>query len=177
MQGRILDYSVQSGEGVISGDDGNRYTFASNEWRGDRPPNRGMRVDFEMEGANAVGVYQALGGGGGDLSTLFSPDSEKSRTVAGVLGIVLGAFGVHKFYLGNKKPAFIHLAVGGGGLAWLIFFSIIGAFVPFIGILGFLGWLAAAASGIIGFIEGILYLTKSDEEFEARYVAQTRPWF
>ena len=28
MQGQILDYSIQTNEGVISGEDGRRYTFA-----------------------------------------------------------------------------------------------------------------------------------------------------
>jgi hypothetical protein len=33
------------------------------------------------------------------------------------------------------------------------------------------------AIGIIGLIEGILYLTKSDDEFVATYVVGRRGWF
>lgn len=65
---------------------------------------------------------------------VFGPP--KSRIVAGVLGLLLGGIGVHKFYLGNV----------GLGIVYLIFF-----------------WTAIPA--IIGFIEGIIYLVQSDEEF------------
>jgi TM2 domain-containing membrane protein YozV len=64
----------------------------------------------------------------------------KSRVVAGILGILLGNFGAHKFYLGQI----------GMGILYLVFF-----------------W--TGIPGIIGLIEGILYLVKSDEEFHAKY--------
>jgi len=70
-----------------------------------------------------------------------SGDHDKERTVAGIFAILLGAFGVHKFYLGKV----------GQGIIYLIFFWTL---IP----------------GIIGFIEGILYLTKSEEEFQRKYV-------
>lgn len=80
--------------------------------------------------------------------------AHKSRVVAGVLGILLGNFGVHKFYLGYTNEGLIMLAAN---LLWFI-----GA-----------GWVP----GVIGFVEGIIYLTKSDEEFERVYVQEKRPWF
>ncbi|MFZ3590053.1 TM2 domain-containing protein [Bacillus sp. DJP31] len=64
----------------------------------------------------------------------------KSKIVAGILGILLGSLGAHKFYLGKI----------GMGLLYLIF-----------------SW--TGIPGIIGLIEGILYLVKSDEEFHAKY--------
>lgn len=67
--------------------------------------------------------------------------SLKSRVVAGILGILLGSLGIHKFYLGKV----------GMGILYLIF-----------------SW--TGIPGIIGLIEGILYLVKSDEEFQAKYV-------
>ena len=39
------------------------------------------------------------------------------------------------------------------------------------------GWLVASVSGVVGFIEGILYLTKSDEDFHSRYVIDKKRWF
>ena len=47
--------------------------------------------------------------------------SEKSRTVAGILGIVLGGIGVHRFYLGNVGLGILQIVVtvftlGIGGL-------------------------------------------------------------
>ena len=83
---------------------------------------------------------------------------DKSKVAAGVLGILLGWLGIHKFYLGRTTPALIMLGVtvasycGGFVIGILTFgFGIILFFVPVV-------W-------IIGIIEGIIYLTKTDEEF------------
>jgi TM2 domain-containing membrane protein YozV len=73
---------------------------------------------------------------------------------AGVCGILLGAFGVHKFILGYTKEGLIMLLVT----------------VLTFGIAGFI-------MGIIGLIEGIIYLTKSDAEFVATYVTGKKGWF
>ena len=62
MKGSILDFSIQTNTGVISGDDGQRYNFAAAEWRGQRSPNRGDRVDFDLDAeGQAVQIYTALG--------------------------------------------------------------------------------------------------------------------
>ena len=81
-------------------------------------------------------------------------ENQKSKMVAGLLGIFLGAFGVHKFYLGYTKEAVIMLVI-----------SLLSA-----------GTLAAII-GLIGLIEGIIYLTKSDEDFQAIYVDGRKGWF
>lgn len=57
MKGKILDFSVSENQGVISGDDGNRYTFAGKQWKPNRLPKTGARVDFEVEGQKALAVY------------------------------------------------------------------------------------------------------------------------
>ena len=49
MHGQILDYSIQSGQGVITADDGNRYTFSGSQWRAAGAPLRGMRVDLTFK--------------------------------------------------------------------------------------------------------------------------------
>ena len=158
MQGQILDYSVQTNAGVIAGDDGNRYTFAGSDWKESALPARGMRVDFEVHGAMAASVYRALAGtgGGGAVS------GTKSKVVAGVLGILLGGLGIHKFYLGLTGPGLVMLGI-----------AILGAFTAIL----IIGFFIAAAIGLIGLIEGIIYLTKSDEEFEELYVRQRKGWF
>ena len=70
-----------------------------------------------------------------------SPSSEeKSKIAAGLLGILLGGIGAHKFYLGNI----------GLGILYLCFFW---TFIP----------------AIVGLIEGIIYLTMTDKAFKARY--------
>ncbi|OTG98405.1 hypothetical protein B9T24_03455 [Acinetobacter sp. ANC 4654] len=62
MKGNILDFSIQSNTGIISGDDQNRYNFTGAEWRGQRPPARGDRVDFDVDDTgNAIQIFTALG--------------------------------------------------------------------------------------------------------------------
>ena len=61
MKGTILDYSIQSNSGVISGDDQIRYPFTGAEWKADVPPNRGIRVDFDVDSMrNALQIYTEL---------------------------------------------------------------------------------------------------------------------
>ena len=82
----------------------------------------------------------------------------KDHVAAGLLAIFLGVFGIHKFYLGYNQAGFIMLAV-----------TIIGGIVSF--------GLAALVVGVIALIEGIIYLTKSQSEFDRTYVLQKRDWF
>ena len=88
------------------------------------------------------------------------PPAGKSdkKLVAGILAILLGSLGIHKFYLGYTKEGVILLA------ATLILGGVtcgVGASVP----------------AVVALIEGILYLVKSDAEFEATYVTGRKPWF
>ncbi len=59
MRGQILDYSVQTNSGAISGEDGQRYTFSGAEWEGSGAPVAGMGVDFVPIGASATQIYAA----------------------------------------------------------------------------------------------------------------------
>ena len=59
--GQILDYSIQTNSGIITADDQNRYEFTGAEWRGQKPPARGDKVDFSInEDGQATEVYVAL---------------------------------------------------------------------------------------------------------------------
>lgn len=86
------------------------------------------------------------------------PPNAKSKIAAGLLGIFLGSLGIHKFYLGYTTPGLIMVLV-----------SVIGGFLSF-GII-------SGIMGLIGFIEGIIYLTKSDVEFYQTYEEYERGWF
>ena len=88
--------------------------------------------------------------------------NEKSKVTAGVLGLLLGGLGIHKFYLGYTQQGLILL--GGTILSVILMFVVIGIF----GIL---------AIGVITFIEGVIYLTQSDEEFYEKYVLNKKAWF
>ena len=82
------------------------------------------------------------------------PQPENKRVLAGVLAILLGPLGIHKFVLGYESEGMI-----------MLFSSILTC-----GIL-------AAVMGLIGLVEGIIYLTKSDAEFYYIYQENKKPWF
>lgn len=82
----------------------------------------------------------------------------KSKVAAGLLGIFLGSLGIHKFYLGYNKEGVIMLLV-----------SVLGGACTC--------GVASAAVSVVGLIEGILYLTKSDGEFDRIYVQNRKGWF
>lgn len=86
------------------------------------------------------------------------PVATKDHVAAGLLAIFLGVFGVHKFYLGYNTSGFVMLAV-----------TILGSI--------FTIGLAAVVIWIIGIVEGIIYLSKSQSEFDAIYVANKKEWF
>ena len=77
-----------------------------------------------------------------------------NKIAAGVCGIILGGFGIHKFILGYTGAGLIMLLVSilSCGAAYFVMH-------------------------IIGLIEGIVYLTKSDEEFVRIYVDARKEWF
>ena len=71
MKGVILDYSIQHNAGVISGDDQNRYNFKGSDWRGQRPPASGDKVDFAIDTqGQANDVYLAIGNANSTIQNL-----------------------------------------------------------------------------------------------------------
>ena len=77
----------------------------------------------------------------------------------------------------------IQPAVGGGGVVLALvvanIFIALGIFGIglFIGLLLYgVGYIALMAAGILGLVEGIIYLTKSDEEFQTIYVTGKKQW-
>ncbi len=75
---------------------------------------------------------------------------ENKKVLAGILAIVLGGFGVHKFILGYTQEGIIQIVI-----------TIV----------------TCGMASIIGLIEGIIYLTKSDEEFYQTYQVGKKGWF
>ena len=57
MTGHVLAFSVKEGTGIISGSNGQRYTFAASEWNAKQSPSPGMYVDFEVDGRAALSIY------------------------------------------------------------------------------------------------------------------------
>lgn len=58
MNGKILDFSIQTSTGIISGNDNKRYSFNGSEWKEQALPIRGMEVDFDIDAlGHATGIY------------------------------------------------------------------------------------------------------------------------
>ena len=88
----------------------------------------------------------------------------KSKVAAGLLGIFLGAYGVHNFYLGYKKKAVLQLALSLGSVVAAVVLFILGALLSiiYVGILLFIPAYALlfvpGGVGIWALIEGIMIL-------------------
>ena len=93
---------------------------------------------------------------------LKSAGGDNKKILAGILAILFGSLGIHKFVLGYNKEGVILLAV-----------TLLGYATTCIVIGAFFFWIP----GLIGLIEGIIYLTKSDEEFYNTYQVGKKPWF
>lgn len=61
MRGYLLNYSIQTNTGYISGDDGHRYEFRGEDWQENSPPQKGSCVDFQIDGfGKAVAVFTRI---------------------------------------------------------------------------------------------------------------------
>ena len=77
-------------------------------------------------------------------------EAGSKKLLCGILGIVVGWSGAHRFVLGDTTGGLIRLGI-----------SVI----------------TCGAGGIIGLIEGIIYLTKSDADFQKIYMDEKKGWF
>lgn len=97
-----------------------------------------------------AGGYQPMQQGYGGASSLQQIPGAEKKLVAGILGIVAGGFGIHKFILGYTTEGLIQIA---------------------------LTFITCGIGSIIGLVEGIIYLTKSDEDFVRTYIQNKKGWF
>ena len=70
--------------------------------------------------------------------------------VTSLCAILVGGFGIHKFILGYTTEGIIQIVIT---------------------------FITCGVGHIIGLIEGIIYLTKSDEEFVRTYIQNKKGWF
>lgn len=85
---------------------------------------------------------------------MVSNPRASNKIPAGICGILLGAFGIHKFVLGYT---------GAGVIMLLLSLLSCGTIYPIM--------------HIIGIIEGVIYLTRTDDEFVRLYVDGRKEWF
>jgi len=80
----------------------------------------------------------------------FPQRTDNKRILAGIMAIVFTGFGIHKFVLGYNKEGLL-----------TILYTV----------------LSCGVFSFVSFIEGIIYLTKSDDVFYQTYQANKKPWF
>ena len=115
------------------------------QWWKDQEINDGGSFNQTSSASNSHGV-----------TTLDGMPPGKSRITAGILALLVGGFGVHKFYLGYNNQGII-----------LLLMSTIGMILEF----------PLFASSIIALSEAIIYLTSSDQKFYDTYEANQKLWF
>ncbi len=88
----------------------------------------------------------------------LNPSHATKQLLAGYCGIILGAFGIHKFILGYVPEGFIMLAI-----------SLVGGYFTY----GF----TLLIMQLVGLMEGMIYLNKSHDEFVDTYFVNRQGWF
>ena len=102
-----------------------------------QPQQQFQQQQYQQQAPQTVYVQQAPNQQGDPDINPYWPI--KNKMTAGILGILLGSIGVHKFYLGK----------GGLGILYILFC-----------------W--TGIPSIIGIIEGIIYLTQTDRDFQIK---------
>lgn len=72
------------------------------------------------------------------------------KVMLGIIAILLNGLGIHKFMMGYSKEGIIQIVAT---------------------------ILTCGMAGIVGLIEGVIYLTKSDEDFVKTYIEGRKGWF
>lgn len=147
MRGQILGVDARTGDGLVAGQDGQRYRFAPEDWAHRGEPIIGAEVDFEATADRARSIFPLPAiGTSSDAVTPSTPamGSDRNRLVAALIAFLIGTLGIHRFYLGRT----------GSGLVMLILS------ITVFGLVLTVPW---------AFIDMIRYLLMSDAEFAARY--------
>ena len=153
MRGQVLGVDTRTGDGMVAGDDGRRYSFTPADWADRGEPAIGMFVDFETRDARALSIFPVPGTTPPQPLQTPAPlpsapiENDRNKYIAAVLAFLFGPLGIHRFYLGRT----------GSAIAMLVLtFTIVGLIVS-------VPW---------AFIDMIRYLVMSDREFAARYARE-----
>lgn len=149
MRGQVLGVDTRTGDGIVTGEDGRRYSFKPLDWAARGEPAVGMEVDFETHESRALSIFPVPGTSPPPAPAAAVPRPaadplDRNRYIAALLAFLVGPLGIHRFYLGRI----------GSGIAMLVLTcTVIGLFVS-------VPW---------ALIDMIRFLVMSDPEFAARY--------
>ena len=143
MRGQVLGVDRGTGDGQISGDDGQRYVFRPADWSDSAGPAVGALIDFDIDGTRARRIYRLPG----TTPVPIPPRVERggrNKVAAALLAFFLGPLGIHRFYLGRT---------GTGVLMLVLSLTVIGLLLT-------VPW---------SLIDAIRYLVMPEDEFADRY--------
>jgi TM2 domain-containing membrane protein YozV len=152
MRGQVLGVDTRTGDGIVTGEDGRRYSFKPLDWAARGEPAVGMEVDFETHESRALSIFPVPGTSPPPVvaSAPRAPDlGDRNKYIAALIAFLFGPLGIHRFYLGRT----------GSGIAMVLLSCTI------IGLLATVPW---------AFIDMIRYLVMSDREFADRYARRNR---
>lgn len=149
MRGQVLGVDTRTGDGIVTGEDGRRYSFKPLDWAARGEPAIGMQVDFEAHESRALSIFPVPGAAHPPAlapapPTSAAPLDDRNKFVAALIAFLVGPLGIHRFYLGRT----------GSGIAMIILSCTI------VGLLITVPW---------AFIDMIRYLIMPDHEFAERY--------
>jgi TM2 domain-containing membrane protein YozV len=154
MRGQVLGVDARTGDGIVSGDDGRRYSFRPADWADRGEPAVGMYVDFDVSENRALSIFPVPGTTAGPIAAAHGGaavampgGSDRNKYLAAVIAFVVGPIGIHRFYLGRN----------GSGLAMLLLTCTL------VGLALTVPW---------ALIDMVRYLIMSDREFAARYARE-----
>jgi TM2 domain-containing membrane protein YozV len=153
MRGQVLGVDTRTGDGIVTGDDGRRYSFKPLDWAARGEPAVGMEVDFEIHESRALSIFPVPGASPPPAVAAARPapeplDLDRNKYIAALIAFFTGPLGIHRFYLGRT----------GSGIAMILLSCTI------VGLLVTVPW---------AFIDMIRYLVMSDREFEQRYARKS----
>lgn len=149
MRGQILGVDTRTGDGVVAGDDGQRYRFQPVDWAHRGEPAIGLKVDFDVMDGRATSIFplpsdRAPVAAGAAMPAQPVVYSDRNKIVAALLAFFLGTLGIHRFYLGRTGSAVLMLVLS---------ITLLGLII----------------TGPWALIDMIRYLLMSDREFAERY--------
>ena len=145
MRGQVLGVDTRTGDGIVAGEDGRRYSFKPDDWAARGEPAVGMQVDFDTHENRALTLFPVPGTAPAlPPEPRREPDFDRNKLIAALLAFLVGPLGIHRFYLGR---------VGTGILMLLLTVTVVGLIVT-------VPW---------ALIDMIRYLVMTERDFARRY--------